>query len=319
LVVSLPRLKRSPRSIAPWYALGLLLLVLGLGGTTSLPRLLFGSQWEWLTYDRFSLWADVPLVLLLADAASSVLSSSSGGRTMARLAWELTMALLGVYALLAALVPALIQTEPPPEDPSPIVAFLSQGDNNRWRYLTLGFGDQNGILNAETTAGTIDGAFFTARRIPLLTESGIGQIDFSLLWDPNARLLRELLAHPGPHSLRWVFTRDPKYERILAANFWSPRQTLADGLQVWEVGEAVPPVGSPESRSAFLGIWWGTVPLATLIGAFGLAWALRRQDHQSAGHSEPQRGVPEIHAQATTGIRRAAALGMTDRMRRRVH
>jgi hypothetical protein len=251
-----------------------------------LPRLLFGSQWEWLTYDRFSLWADVPLVLLLADAASSALGNSNDWRTMARLPWGLTVALLSVYSVLAALVPALIQTEPPPEDPAPIVAFLSQRDNDRWRYLTLGFGDQNGILNAETAAGTIDGAFFTARRIPLLTESGIGQIDFSLLWDPNARLLRELLANPEPHSLRWVFTRDPKYERILAANSWSPRQTLANGVRVWEAGREVPPVGPPETRSVFLGFWWGTVPLLTLACAILFVWRIR----QLACHPERSEG-----------------------------
>jgi hypothetical protein len=277
LVVSLPRLKQSARSIGPWYALGAFLLILGLGGTTPLPRLLFGPQWEWLTYDRFSLWADVPLALLLADAAS-VLGSKSYRPAAARFAWRLTIGLLGVYALLGALIPALIQTEPAPIDPAPIVAFLSQDNHAQWRYLTLGFGDQNGILNAETTAGTIDGAFFTARRVPLLTQSGIGQIDFSLLWDPKARLLRELLAHPSPHSLRWVFTRDPKYEQILATYSWSARQTLANGVRVWEPSVEVPPVGAPETPSAFLGIWWGTVPLAMLVSAMVFTWLVRRKE-----------------------------------------
>jgi hypothetical protein len=42
----------------------LLLFSLGLGGTTPLPRLLFGANWAWLTYDRFSLWAGLALLPL---------------------------------------------------------------------------------------------------------------------------------------------------------------------------------------------------------------------------------------------------------------
>jgi hypothetical protein len=277
-VAAVPLLKKSVRSVAPWYALGALLLVLGLGGTTPLPRFLFGSQWEWLTYDRFSLWADVPLVMLLGAAATRLLDGPTGRQQWARLAWIVTIGLSSLYALLGALMPALIQTEPPPIDPAPIVAFLGQGDRDHWRYLTLGFGDQNGILNAETTAGTIDGAFFTARRIPQLTQSGIAQIDFSLLWDPNARLLRQLLTDPAPHGLRWVFTNDSQYEQILTEYRWSRRQTLSNGVRVWETIDPVPQVGLQEAQRDFLGMWWGVVPLATLISALVVGWKRWRRD-----------------------------------------
>jgi hypothetical protein len=278
LLAALPLLRRSPRSVGPWYALALGLLVLGLGGTTPLPRLLFGSQWEWLTYDRFSLWSDVPLVLLLGIAATRLLDKLKARRFWPRIAWSLTLGLSGLYALLSALMPALVQTEPPPVDPAPIVAFLGQDGHDRWRYLTLGFGDQNGILNAETTAGTIDGAFFTARTRPQLTQSGIGQIDYSLFWDPNARLLRQLLADPAPHALRWVFTSDAQYEQLLAQYRWSLRQTLTNGVQVWEAVDAIPPVDPPPSTSALLGIWWGVVPIAMLASAVALGLLVWRQD-----------------------------------------
>jgi hypothetical protein len=278
LVAAAPLLRHAPRSVGPWHALAVLLLVLGLGGTTPLPRLLFGSQWEWLTYDRFSLWSDVPLVLLLGAAAARLLDESKVHRPWARVAWNLTVGLSGAYALLGAVTPALVQTEPPPIDPAPIVAFLRQDGHTQWRYLTLGFGDQNGILNAETTAGTIDGAFFTARTLPPLTQSAIGQIDYSLFWDPNARLLRQFLADPAPHALRWVFTRDAQYEQILAHYRWSPRQTLSNGVQVWEAIDAIPAVNSPVPPNALLGIWWGTIPLASLAGALVGGWLVWRRD-----------------------------------------
>ncbi|MBI5715118.1 MAG: hypothetical protein HZC38_17100, partial [Chloroflexi bacterium] len=40
----------------PLLLASLLLFTLGLGGTTPLPSLLFGANWEWLTFDRFSFW-----------------------------------------------------------------------------------------------------------------------------------------------------------------------------------------------------------------------------------------------------------------------
>ena len=39
-----------------------MLFLLGLGGTTPLPRWLFGAGWEWLTYDRFAFWASLALL-----------------------------------------------------------------------------------------------------------------------------------------------------------------------------------------------------------------------------------------------------------------
>ncbi len=39
----------------------IILFILGLGGTTVLPSLLFGKSWEWLTYDRFAFWAGLTL------------------------------------------------------------------------------------------------------------------------------------------------------------------------------------------------------------------------------------------------------------------
>ena len=65
LVSLFPR-RRKPlwrkRRRWPLFGAVLLLFTLGLGGTTPLPRLLFGANWAWLTYDRFSLWAGLALL-----------------------------------------------------------------------------------------------------------------------------------------------------------------------------------------------------------------------------------------------------------------
>jgi hypothetical protein len=206
-------------------------------------------------------------------------------------AWRLTLVWLGVFAVVDALVPALVQSEPVPIDPRPIVAFLDLHDRDAgghppWRYLTLGFGEQAGLLHAQTDAGTVDGYFYTARRLPLLTGSGIASLDFSLLWDPHARALRALLADPGPLSLRWVFTREPSYESILASSGWVKGETLDDGVLVWEAPRAVPPTPPSPDRHVALAVWWGIAPLAVLAGSGllgGWTWCANLADEGTSG------------------------------------
>ncbi|HEX5414197.1 MAG TPA: hypothetical protein VFZ25_00935, partial [Chloroflexota bacterium] len=266
------RLARRARQILPWYAMGIFLFVLGLGGTTPLPRMIFGGQWAWLTYDRFSIWADVPLILLLGAFAAGQLDSGRRPTLVANLAWVVTLGLLGFYSLFGALTPALVQTEPRPIDPRPIVTYLQQNGGARWRYLTLGMGDQAGIINALADAGTVDGSFYTARRLPLLTGSGIAQLDFSLLWDPRARTLRQLLANPAPESLRWAFTEDPAYERLLTEANWHELTVLSNRVQVWEAPRLPPPVAPSPARTGVLAVWWGLVPLASLVSILPAGW-----------------------------------------------
>lgn len=272
LLLALPLLVRRLRQTLPWYALGVLLFVLGSGGTTPLPRILFGSQWAWLTYDRFSIWADVPLIMLLGAVAARCLDREGGGRTIAHAAWLVTLGLLGFYALTDVMMPALIQTEPKPIDPGPIVTYLRQNGDAQWRYITLGMGEQEGILNALADAGTVDGYYYTARRLPLLTRSGIAQLDFSFLWDPRATTLSQLLADPAPYSLRWVFTKDPAYEQLLERARWRERTVLSNGVRVWESGDTVPPVGPPPLKTGLLAVWWGIVPIAVVVSVGPAGW-----------------------------------------------
>ena len=72
----------------------------------------FGEQWAWLTYDRFSIWADVPLIVLLGAFVARQLDDSKRRTTISRVAWLVTLGLLGGYSLFGAVMPALVQTEP---------------------------------------------------------------------------------------------------------------------------------------------------------------------------------------------------------------
>ena len=69
-------------------------------------------------------------------------------------------------ALFTAILPTFRPTQPDPIDAVPIATFMERDQHDRWRYLTLGFGDQFALISAKTTALSVDGNYHSARRLP---------------------------------------------------------------------------------------------------------------------------------------------------------
>ncbi|HLQ05798.1 MAG TPA: hypothetical protein VK197_09125, partial [Verrucomicrobiae bacterium] len=256
--------------------------VIGLGGTTPVPSLLFGEQWNWLTYDRFALWCAVALLPLAGVAIDRQLRP---GHTPARLAAYLTLAVLGGFAAVDSALSVL--GAPPQHDLRPVADFMNADDHDRWRYQTFGFGDPAARLGVMTTATTIDGAYFTARRIPELTESGIGTIDAALWADPSGTALRRILAAADTYSIRWAFVVDPRYAAYLReAGFRSDAQ-LPGGIAVWEKPDA-PPLSPAAARFGSidaLGLLWATAPAALGLLASAMLLARRRAARAPRGRA----------------------------------
>jgi hypothetical protein len=122
------------------------LFLLGLGGTTPLPRLLFGERWEWLTYDRFALWASLTLMPFLGMSVILL------RRRHVRGARIKVFATLAVTSLIVGFVTTLLPLQPGTVDMAQVVDFLEQDNHADWRYVTFGFGDQFAWLSTMTAA-----------------------------------------------------------------------------------------------------------------------------------------------------------------------
>jgi hypothetical protein len=251
-------------------ALGLLFLlmfILGLGGTTSLPRLLFGRGWEWLTYDRFALWASVsllPFVGLLASVARHKLRKQDGLRKIMAVTF---MGLLGIMVFLVVYIPRLYPLQPARLDMRPIVNFLNEKDHSRWRYLTFGFGDQMALLSRLTQATSPDGSSHTSRELPELRSSGLGQID-TAYWLPHGIKALDTIMNPiSSYGVRWGFVNLSAYEKVLTSHGWRQIRTLENGVEVWENPSAILPRfdNTPASSPSFASISWGILPLLSLF------------------------------------------------------
>jgi len=274
-------------------ACGLLALgfgVLGLGGTTPVPALLFGPFWQVLTYDRFALWAAVAALPLAGIAIDRAFAARSvAGRSLAAFA---LLSLAGVAALAAVLPTAeLVRKE---HDLRPIADYLNVADRATWRYQTFGLGETSVRLGYLTRATTIDGTYFTARRVPELARSGIGMLDSALWWDPSGATLRRALAAADRYSIRWAFVADPAYDPYLIESGFARIGALGGGVAVWEKPDVTPVsadalrFGEPDT----LGILWGTVPFALLLGAIGLGLAHLRRRSAPTGRTIDQWTAP---------------------------
>jgi len=243
--------------------------VIGLGGTTAIPALLFGPQWQWLTYDRFALWAAVALLPLAGIALNHLVSVRfAPSRALGIAALILLFAYSGANAVMS------LSSSAASRDLRPIVEYLNAG-RSQWRYQTFGLGNDATALAYQTPATTIDGSYYSARRLPELTGSGIGNLDAALWWDPSGRVLRRVLARADFYSIRWAFVREPDYDPYLAEAGFASRGMLPGAIEVWE-NPAAPPVAAEARRFGapdVAGILWGSLPLAFAIVALAFAFA----------------------------------------------
>jgi len=238
-----------------------LLLLLGLGDTTPLPRLFFGKGWEWLTYDRFALWASIALLPSFGIAVVKLRRKFQPIKIFGALA---------VTSLIVGFVTTFLPLQPGKVDMARVVNFLDLNGRARYRYLTFGFGDQLALLSTLTTATTLDGSYHTARTLPELRQSGLAQIDTAFWNVKGLSALDPILQASGRYGVRWGFVNVPQYIPVLERNGWMKIATLKGGVQVWENPDAVLPEPTQPSPNPLAEFSWGILPLLALTSTLAL-------------------------------------------------
>ena len=256
-----------------------MLAFLGTGGTTPLPKLLLGGAFDILTLDRFTLWASI-LILPLAGSFTTSLNKGGVSRWLqvyfGRVTWHgiQLMLLTGVIAFFVFTVslPQFRKFQPAPIDMQPIVNFINKDQHWRWRYLTLGFGDQMAWLSTQTQAFQVDGNYHSARRLPEMTTTSVERLEGAKFRGiPGIGSLQQFLNVPEKYNLKYIFSNDNFYDPLLFFYGWHRIGALENDVVVWEREDitVLPEVLPRREVPLYHRVMFGLLPLTAL--AFAIA------------------------------------------------
>ncbi|HEX6502597.1 MAG TPA: hypothetical protein VF011_05070 [Terriglobales bacterium] len=263
---SVPRLR--PLLLAFWFT-----FILGLGGTTPLPRWIFGRAFDILTFERFTLWAvllGLPMVGMWAE------------ELIDRHDWKAGAAFATAAVVTIALAMGWLTWSPfrPTGglDVSAVVEFLNRDGHDQYRYLTLGFGNALPKLSTYANAGSVDGEYNSARLLPEMTNYGAAQFTSAKYFgSAGMESLKAMLRHANHYGLKYIFVYDPYYEPLLVFTGWRQTETFNQGAITAWVKDDVPPahkIISDAIPAPWEGLLWGTLPVASSLLAIFLVIAL---------------------------------------------
>jgi len=238
--------------------------LIALGGTTPVPRWIFGRAFEILTYERFTLWATVlalPIVGLLVKQlidgaprwgaiAASTAAIGSLGLALGWLTWS-------PFRTFNSL------------DVDPVIAFLNRDGHDQYRYLTLGFGNALSKVSTYANAGSVDGEYNSARLLPEMTRFGAAQLTNAKFFGAAGMdSLRAMVQHANHYGLKFIFVHDPFYEPLLVFGGWRQVETYDSGaITVWSKDDAPPArvIPSDAMPAPWEGWMWGILPIGSSI------------------------------------------------------
>ncbi|WP_028523712.1 hypothetical protein [Runella limosa] len=278
-----------------------LLLLLGTGGTTPIPKLLLGKNaFEILTLDRFTFWASVIAIPFVGDFFKRLVEGDIReriigryGKKMYRFMSVLMIGLVGFQALLIVDFHKLRALQPSSVDIQPILSFLERDQHDRWRFMTLGFGDQMAWLSANTMALSIDGNYHSARRVPEMTSQPLERLENSKFKGVQGiGSLQQFLTIPEKYHLKFIFSNDKFYDPILYFAGWERLQRLENGIMVWQKHDVptLPSVLPQRDMPVVQKRMWGILPLCAFLVMLTVLYYYRRVFLSSAFPDVENRG-----------------------------
>jgi hypothetical protein len=150
-----------------------------------------------------------------------------------------------------------------------VASWLNRDGHDRYRYVTLGFGNKIARLAMMTDAGSVDGDWNSGRMLPELTRYGAAQLTNSKgFGEAGLDSLRAMLTHADTYGLKWVFVRDHYYDPLLSFAGWRPVDDLEEKtITVWSKDGVPPatPVNAAQIPPRWQGLMWGILPFGSSL------------------------------------------------------
>ena len=263
----------AERRLRPLFFGFFLTMLLGLGGTTPVARVLLGRAFYVLTFERFTFWATL-MALPFAGLFAAELIDRYGRKIIPAL-WIAAVGSCAIGVAWTYYRPINFSTFKVDQ----VISFLSRDDHAKFRYLTLGFGNQFSKVSTYAEAGSVDGDYNSARVLPELTQYGAGQLSNAKYFGLSGmESLRAMLKHANQYGLKYVFVRDRYYEPLLAFAGWRQAETYDNGNVTLWTKDDVPPAHAVESAALIPSYWedvmWGILPVGSSLLAILVVLAI---------------------------------------------
>jgi hypothetical protein len=244
-----------------------------LGGTTPVPKWIFRRAFEILTFERFTLWAAMMALPIVGLIVERLLDRHRGkAAVVLGFAAALTVAMPLAWLVLSPFQPT------GGLNVDSVIAFLNRDGHDRYRYITLGFGNALPKISTYTDASSVDGEYNSARLLPELTHYGTAQLTSAKFFGSQGmESLRAMLKHADHYGLKFIFIHDQYYEPLVGFAGWQRVESFDSGaITVWAKDDVAPARAIPSDAipSAWEGVLWGTFPMATSILAIFFAFLL---------------------------------------------
>jgi len=274
-------------------------LLIALGGTTPVPRWIFGRAFEILTYERFTLWATVLALPIVGLLVSEIIDRfqrrgaiAVATAAVASLAFALGWLTWSPFRTFASL------------NVDSVVAFLNRDGHDQYRYLTLGFGNALSKVATYSNANSIDGEYNSARLLPEMTRYGAAQLTSAKYFGAAGMdSLRAMLQHGNHYGLKFIFVHDPFYEPLLVFGGWRQVESYDSGsITVWSKDDAPPAHAIPSDAvpAPWEGVIWGTLPIGSSILAILFVVLLTERRRSYHLITLPEQPAEKLYA---TGVR----------------
>jgi len=124
----------------------------------------------------------------------------------------------------------------------PVVSFLNRDQHDKYRYMTLGFGNALPKVSTYANASSVDGEYNSARLLPEMTRYGAAQLtNAKFFGSAGMDSLSAMLRHANHYGLKYIFVHDPFYEPVLVFAGWRHVETFDSGeITVWFKDDAPP-------------------------------------------------------------------------------
>lgn len=236
--------------------------LIALGGTTPVPRWIFGRAFEILTYERFTLWATVLALPIVGLLVERIIDRSPRWGAIG----VSTAAVASLALALGWLTWSPFKTNSSLNVDS-VVSFLNRDGHDQYRYLTLGFGNSLSKVATYSNADSVDGEYNSARLLPEMTRYGAAQLTSAKYFGAAGMdSLRAMLVHANHYGLKFIFVHDPFYEPLLVFGGWRQVETYDSGeITVWSKDDAPPARQIPSDAvpAPWEGLMWGILPIGS--------------------------------------------------------